>query len=98
MTGVQTCALPICFPVTIGGQSGYSGWSGISGYSGQSGFSVIYRDWEGMSGYSGFSGFHMVGIVVIYFASVNLNRSHYFRHKYFLKQLIILSQFVQVHL
>ena len=22
MTGVQTCALPICFPVTIGGSSG----------------------------------------------------------------------------
>ena len=26
MTGVQTCALPICFPVTISGRIDLSGW------------------------------------------------------------------------
>ena len=29
MTGVQTCALPICFPVTIGGGAGASVGGGI---------------------------------------------------------------------
>ena len=37
MTGVQTCALPICFPVTIGAQKakqgGHKGNQGVAGGS-----------------------------------------------------------------
>ena len=34
MTGVQTCALPICFPVTIAGEKGPQGDQGIQGVQG----------------------------------------------------------------
>ena len=38
MTGVQTCALPICFPVTIGGgKGGGGGGRGNAGNAGTAG-------------------------------------------------------------
>ena len=34
MTGVQTCALPICFPVTIRGRGVAGGFGGGAGFGG----------------------------------------------------------------
>ena len=35
MTGVQTCALPICFPVTIGGENGINAITAVDVQSGK---------------------------------------------------------------
>ena len=63
MTGVQTCALPICFPVTIciKGVIGYTGSQGIQGTTGFTGSQGIqgvigYTGSQGIQGTTGFTG------------------------------------------